>query len=91
MTDKYYKVIVSPKIEEHIYLRVPDGVEITEEILKNSWYFQDYWSESFLPVNPESRFEFNEVVKDLWDEIEHPTLDKDGDITFDYEEEEGTK
>ena len=81
-TDKVYNIKVIPDIEDNILLRVPKGVEINEEILSKDYMFEDYWSEDPI-INPRCRLEISEVEdKELWSE-DHPSLDRDGDITFD--------
>ena len=81
-TDKVYKVKITPDIELNILLRVPKGVEINEEILSKDYMFEDYWREDPI-INPRCRIEISEVKdKELWSE-DHPSLDRDGDITFD--------
>ena len=95
-TDKVYKMIVSPyyppRMTEHEYLlRVPNGVEINQEILENSSFFEDEWCKELFPT-PSSLIEFGEVEdKELWSD-DYPSLDKEGTITFDdddYCESEG--
>ena len=82
-TDRVYRVKVTPDVEHNYLLRVPEGVEINQDILEKSWFFDDEWSED--PIHhPSSRIEFSEVDKELWVEHEHPLLENDGDITFDY-------
>jgi len=81
-TDRVYRVKVTPDVEHNYLLRVPEGVEINQDILEKSWFFDDEWSEE--PIHhPSSRIEFSEVDKELWVENEHPLLDEDGTITFD--------
>ena len=50
-TDKVYKVEITTPIEE-FYLRVPKGVEINEEILTNSGYFDDWWEYGVIEGTP---------------------------------------
>ena len=81
--DRLVMVKITPKIEEEKLLLVPKGVEINQDILEKSWFFDDEWSEE--PIHhPSSRIEFSEVDKELWVKNKHPILEKDGDITFDY-------
>jgi len=74
-TDKVYKVEVTTPIQE-FYLRVPKGVEVNEEILEKSWF-----TEPEVPNLP-TNVSFSEVEKELWNDY-HPSLYKDGDISFD--------
>jgi len=86
-TDKVYEVKINPIIDETVLLRVPEGVEINQEILENSWYFEKWYFESppILTPNTKLRFELSEVDKELWNDSDYPSLDEDGDIHFDYE------
>jgi len=86
-TDKVYEVKINPVINETVLLRVPDGVEINQEILENSWFFEDWYFDSPPILNPNTklRLELNEVNKELWNGYDSPSLDEDGDIHFDYE------
>lgn len=76
-TDKVYKVKVTT-LEEEFILQVPKGVEINQDILENSWYLDEYKNQEYVNVS------FSEVDKELWVEHEHPLLENDGTITFDY-------
>jgi len=76
-TDKVYKVKVTT-LEEEFILRVPKGVEINQEILDNSCYLEEWKNQKYVNVS------FSEVDKEFWVEHEHPLLENDGDITFDY-------
>lgn len=78
MDDKYYKVKVM-ELQEQFVLRVPIGVEINEEILENSWYLDEYKNKEDISIS------FSEVDKELCVEYDLPLLEKDGDITFDYD------
>ena len=62
-TYKTYKVKISPMIQDTVILRVPKGVEINKEILKNSGYFDDWWREEPPFVNPTPRIESSEYQK----------------------------
>ena len=80
-TDKVYRVKITPLVEDNILLRVPKGVEINEEILEKSWFFEDEWCEELFPT-PSSLIEFSEVEdKQLWN-YKHPSLHKNGDIHY---------
>jgi len=91
-TDKVYLVIVSPDFPhiEHEYLiRVPEGVEINEDILKKSWFFDDEWVDLIRSPQglgiPPSRIEcISEVNKELWSD-DYPSLHKDGNIHYEDE------
>jgi hypothetical protein len=83
-TDKVYNIKITPLVEDNILLRVPKGVEINEEILRKDSYFEDWYD--FDPPTLYGKdicLEISEVEdKELWSE-DHPSLDRDGDITFD--------
>ena len=82
MTDKYYKVRITPKLESYLVLRVPKGVQINEEILEESPFFEDWYSESppfcgGLNVH----LELEELDEKSIKNIDYLTLDNEGEIT----------
>ena len=86
-------MIISPKVQESIILRVPKGVEINQEILENSGYFDDWYDfEPPILIGKDVRLEFSEIPEEFlkqhsfyrWKRDKDPTLTKDGDITYDY-------
>ncbi len=84
-TDKVYKVKITPMIEEEIFLRVPKDVELTQEILEDSGYFDGWYNEEPPSlIGGTCRLEIGEVDKELWTTDKDPILDNDGDIHFDY-------
>ena len=86
-TDKFYRVKITPMIEDNITLRVPEGAEINKEILKKSWYFKDFYEDAppSLLRDCKLRFEYSEVPKEEWTPDYDPEVDKDGEIHFEYD------
>jgi hypothetical protein len=74
--DQVYKVKVI-KLQEEFILQVPKGVEMNQEILENSSYLDEYKNKEDVSIS------FSKVDKKLWLEDKHPSLDRDGTITFD--------
>jgi hypothetical protein len=85
--EKLYKVKIYPITHEEIYIRVPKGVEINQQILENSSYFDDWYN--FEPpqiMGCKVRCEFTEINPlklpkiDYEDLDNFPSLDEDGYI-----------
>ena len=86
MTDKYYELLITPDYEDSLVIRVPEGVEITEEILEKSSFFENWYEEVPVLCGRDVCIEFEELVDQFPNDDDIPTLDKDGDITYDYPE-----